>query len=288
MLGPAPTNVLLSACLIGGAMVGVVAHAADAINVSANDGYVTDEAHILTPIQEDDLERSLADYDRKTSNQIAVLVLLDASGAVLSDLGVAVMERWGIGQREKDNGILLLVDYANRRVWITTGYGLEGAVPDIVAKGIIEKDMVPAFRSGEYAEGIATAVASLQKHVEGEYTADRYSATSLENLVPWIVFIGFLFVNFFGAYLARTTSWWLGGALGGGLGGILTYAFGWWLSIPFFILLGLLFDYVVSAIGPTRLRGRFRPSGDWSTRRGGGFRGFGGGSSGGGGAGGQW
>lgn len=267
---------------------------AHAYDTPTNDGYVTDSANLLTADQKDTLDNSLREYELSTSNQLAVLTISSLSGADISDYALDTFRKWGIGQKEKNNGVLLVVSYADRKIWITTGYGLEGAIPDIVAKGIVETDIVPAFRDGKYYEGISAALDSMKKHIAGEYTADRYAVQDTSGVFPWILFFAFIFLNAGGAFLGRTKSWWLGGVFGGVFGFILALVFSWWLSVPILVGIGLLFDYIVSKAnwkGPRGGRGGFGGFGGFGGGSSGGssgFGGFGGGSSGGGGAGGGW
>lgn len=274
------------------ATVGIPLSAHAALSLPPNDGFVTDDAQILSVEEELTLESELSAYRTQTSNEIAVLIIPSLSGAVISDVGVEVMREWGIGSSKRDNGILLLIAYADHEIGITTGYGLEGAVPDLVASGIIEEDMVPHFRDGNPYEGIRAAVASLQKHIGGEYTADRYAESSDDaGWFGWFIFFLFFILNIFATVFARTRSWWLGGVVGAVFGILLTIIYGWWLSIPFFVALGLLSDYLLSRTGIRHAvmhRRNTFGSGFRGGPGGGGFGGFGGGSTGGGGAHGRW
>lgn len=262
--------------------------AAAAFDVPANDGFVTDQAGVLSDDEERDLEGALARYREETSNEIAILLVATLGGEDISDVGVSVGRSWGVGSQQKSNGILLLAALEERAVTIQVGYGLEGAVPDIVAKGIIDIDIVPRFRDGAYGEGLAAAVESLQKHIGGEYTPDRYA--SGEGSGGLLIFLAVVALQIFGAIFARTKSWWQGGVVGGIAGLALTYLFFWWWSVPLLAAAGLLFDYLVSRVGPRgRGRGGFYGGGGWGGGRGGGgFGGFSGGSFGGGGAHGRW
>ncbi len=269
------------------------ASVAFAFTVPPNDGFVTDTAAILTPDQQNQLETSLNEYRKSTSNEIAILLVQTLGGDDITDVGLQVGRAWGVGAKEKNNGVIIVVALQERSVTIQPGYGLEGAVPDIVAKGIIDEDMAPHFRSGEYFQGLQAAVDSLQKHIAGEYTADRYAQRGI-GFFPGLLFVLFLGLNFLGSLLSRTSSWWLGGVIGGVLGVVLTALYGWWLCIPLLVLLGLLFDYIVSRM-PRRPRGRGGPFGGigggmmgGGGSSSGGFGGFGGGSFGGGGASGKW
>ncbi len=273
-----------------------ISTSAFAFELPQNDGYVTDSAGILTQEQRDTLDLDLKAYDQTTSNQLAVLTVQSLSGSDIGEVALDAMRTWGVGQQDKNNGALILVVYQEHKIWIATGYGLEGALPDLVVKGIVETDMVPAFRDGEYFEGIQAALESMKKHIGGEYTADRYEESDNLGVIPWLLFFVFIFFNFIAAALAHSKSWWAGGIFGGVFGIILTAIFSWWLSIPVLVALGLFFDYIVSknshlfkGKGGRGGRGGFGGGGfGGGSSGGGGFGGFGGGSSGGGGAGGGW
>ncbi len=262
--------------------------------VPPNDGFVTDVAAILTSDQQSSLEKALQEYREKTSNEIAIVILSDLSGEPIENAGLAIGREWGIGSQGKNNGILILVDYAGRNVRFDVGYGLEGAVPDIVAKGIIDTDIVPKFRNAQYFDGLLQAVVSLQKHIGGEFTAERYAETPQDSPIAGLAFLVlFILFQWIISVLGRTKSWWLGGVFGGMGGVALALLFGWWLTIPLLIPLGLLLDYLVSKNFHSRGRTSWWAGGGWGPGGGrfgggGGFGGFGGGGFGGGGASGRW
>ncbi len=263
-----------------------------AFEVPANDGFYTQTTPVLTPAQEEQLEVILTDLEKQTSNEIAILVVESLNGEPIEEIANDVFRSWGIGKEGKNNGILLLVASADHAMRIEVGYGLEGAVPDLVAKGIIDRDIAPRFREANYEGGFIAAIETLKKHIAGEYTAERYTQEEGDGPMPFLLFLFFIFFNFFGAWMARTKSWWLGGILGGVFGIVLAIAFAWWVAIPILVLLGSLFDYMLSKNPNAHRRGR---GGFWGGGLGGGhggggggFGGFGGGSSGGGGASGRW
>jgi uncharacterized protein len=286
--------------------ISLVATGVHAFDAPPNDGFVTvllpeDKRELVLPAAaETALEVKLSAYREETSNEIAVLVLDSLAGESIVEVAVDTGRAWGVGTEENDNGILIVMSYSDQEVFIATGYGLEGAVPDIVAKGIVEEDIIPAFREGDYAGGLDAAVMSLQKHIGGEYTAERYAESGGGDLPwPFLLFIGFIFLEALAAFLGRTKSWWLGGGLGAVAGILLALFFGWWLSVPFLAILGLVFDFIASKLYPASARRRGRRGGrggGWygggfsggSSSGGGGFGGFSGGSFGGGGAGGRW
>lgn len=267
-----------------------------AFDVPANDGFYTQTTPVLSAQQEQEIEAVLAQEQASTSNEIAVLVIETLSGESIEEAANLVFRTWGIGTKENDNGILILVAAADHRMRIEVGYGLEGAVPDLVAKGILDNDIAPHFREGDYHSGLLAGIDAIRKHVQGEYTAERYTEPEGDGFFPFILFFLFMFINLFGAWLARSKSWWAGGILGGVFGLFLAFIFAWWFTIPILVLLGLGFDYVVSKNPQAFSRRRHRGfwggggghGGSGGGGGGGGFGGFSGGSSGGGGASGGW
>ena len=269
-----------------------VAHAFD---VPPNDGFVTDVTGTLSVEQEQALEATLDAYREQTSNEIAVLIVRSLSGADLVQTAVDTGRSWGVGTAENSNGALMLIALEEREITIQLGYGLEGALPDIVTKGIIEKDILPEFRDGKYYEGIDAGITAMEKHIGGEYTAERYTAPEASGIFPFFLVFFLIVLNFLSAWLARSRQFWVGGVMGGVFGVFLTALYGWWLAIIFFVLIGGGFDYWVSRF-PQARRGRRGGGGPWGGFGGGssggsssgGFGGFGGGSFGGGGASGKW
>lgn len=275
---------------------------AHAFVIPPNDGYVTDASGVVPPLltadQDAQLEAALTEYHRATGNQLAVVLVRALGYEQLEDVSLQIARKYGIGGAEQDNGILLFVSYDDRAVRLEVGHGLEGVVPDIVAKGIIETDITPAFRDGRYYDGIVAAVDSLKKHIGNEYTAERYAQQpSGDGLSAIPFFFLCVVLQWALAIMARTRSWWLGGVFGFFAGFLLAVFYGWWLTIPLLIPLGLFLDFVVSrnyrSRGPTSwwAGGSWGPGGGgrWGGGGGGGgFGGFGGGSFGGGGASGRW
>lgn len=132
---------------------------------------VTDYTNTLSSSEKQHLEQKLVAFDDSTSVQIAVVILNSVGSYEIGDYGVRLAQQWGIGSGEHDNGILLLVALGDRAVTIQTGYGVEGAVPDIIAHRIIENEIKPAFRQEQYFTGIDRATDALISYTQGEYTA---------------------------------------------------------------------------------------------------------------------
>lgn len=130
---------------------------------------VTDETWTLHSDFIAALEKQLKDHEKKTSNQIAVYIIPSLEGENLEEFSIKVAETWKLGQKGKDNGVLLLVAIEDRKIRIEVGYGLEGALTDIMCRYIIENEIKPYFKKGEYDVGIQNGVKIIMKTIEGEY-----------------------------------------------------------------------------------------------------------------------
>jgi uncharacterized protein len=139
---------------------------------------VNDFAHMLSTQEVRALEQKLVLFSDSTSTQIAIVTVPDLSGYDKSDYAQRLGEKWGIGQRGRNNGILILVkpktSSSNGEVFIASGYGVEGAVPDLVTGEIVDNEILPAFRNGDYYGGLENATNTIMSLVRGEYTAEQY------------------------------------------------------------------------------------------------------------------
>jgi uncharacterized protein len=131
--------------------------------------YVLDEAGWLDAADERRLSRELLEYERETSTQIVVAVMRSLDGEDLADFSQRVAEAWGIGQKERSNGILLAIYVEERLIDIEVGYGLEPVVTDAIANEIRTQILVPALREGRRAEGVFDGVRALQAAARGEF-----------------------------------------------------------------------------------------------------------------------
>ncbi|KIC90683.1 TPM domain-containing protein [Flavihumibacter solisilvae] len=233
---------------------------------------VNDVADLLTTDQESALEHKLVAYDDSTSNQIAVVIVPTLNGLEPNDYATELGREWGVGGTEFNNGIIILISTGTgegekRKVYIAPGYGLEGAIPDITAKQIIETEMVPNLRAGNYYRALDEATSAIIKAAAGEYKApEGYGKRDKQKSMPVGLIIMILVVIFI---IARRG----GGGRGGG-GMMSRRGYRGWNSGPPIIF----------------FPGGSGGGGGWSGGGGGGggFGGFGGGSFGGGGAGGDW
>ena len=138
--------------------------------------HVHDEAHVLSPQTIDQLERQLDVYEDSTSNQLAILIIKSLDGDVLEQYSLRVAEAWRLGQSDKDNGALLLIAVDDRKMRIEVGQGLEGVLTDAVCSRIIRNEIAPAFRQGNYDQGITNGVNAMIGAIGGEYTASDEDA----------------------------------------------------------------------------------------------------------------
>ncbi len=133
--------------------------------------WVTDQGEFLAPAEETSLSRRLAQYADSTSTQIVIVTLQSLDGAAASDYAVELGRRWGVGQAGYNNGVVILVSREDRQMFIATGYGLEGAIPDAVASRIYRDILVPNFRQSRFYDGLSQAVDALILAATGEYVA---------------------------------------------------------------------------------------------------------------------
>jgi uncharacterized protein len=229
-------------------------------------GFVNDVAQVMDESSRAELEGFLDQVKRKTGAQFAILTLKSTAPLTPSEYKVKVFERWGLGEKGKDNGVLMLVAVDEREVRFETGYGLEGVLPDGLQSRIFRDSMAPRFRAGDYSSGIIAGAQEVATRIAAEQGVTlewngrplRYDEPrERRGTIPgWLIaFVVFIVIS----QLLRSVG---GGRRRGG---------GWWW------------------LGP----GGF---GGWGGGFGGGFGGgggssfggFGGGSSGGGGGGGRW
>ncbi len=159
--------------------------------------FVSDRAGILSPQTIAALNSRLEAFERDTSNQVIVATFPNVpDGYVLEDFSQRTAEAWGIGQEKDDNGVALFVFPKDRKTRIEVGYGLEGALPDIVAKRIIENEMLPAFRAGDFDSGVSRGVNAILQATRGEYTGTGRTNADREegDQGSWIIFLFFLLI----------------------------------------------------------------------------------------------
>jgi len=192
-------------------------------------GRIVDLAHVLDQSAIDRITAELASFEQQTKDQLVVVTLPDLQGYTIEDWGLALGRGWALGQKGKDNGVVLLVAPKDRELRIEVGYGLEGDLPDATADRIIRQDIVPYFRNGDMASGIEAGVQAIIKTLGGKVEAPvapaRSESSSLSNLsnAPWIVFvIIFFIIMLLNSRRRRRRGFWGGyypyGGFGGGRG----------------------------------------------------------------------
>lgn len=231
---------------------------------------VTDYTNTLAPQDKQQLENKLVAFDDSTSTQIAVVMMHSVGQYDIDDYGQKLGRAWGIGHKGKNNGILVLVALDDHKVTIQTGYGAEGGVPDVIAKQIIDEDIVPHFKEKDYYGGLDLGTTDLMKYMKGEYKAEKKveddggAGGYIMLLIIVVVILIIVFRNRGGG----------GGHIYGGRGGASPF---WWF------LGGALLGRGSGGWG-----GFSGGSGGFGGGDSGGFGGFGGGDFGGGGASGSW
>jgi uncharacterized protein len=192
---------------------------------------VNDYTNTLTPDQAQALENKLVIFDDSTSTQISVVIIPSLNGNDAADFNVKLGRAWGVGGKQFSNGVVLLIAKGDHKLNIATGYGVEGALPDITCKQIIDDIIVPKFKGEDYYRGIDEGTDAIMHAVKGEYTAPADYHNLKKGLsVGRIIFIIFIIILFLalsggkgggGSFMSRRgfAAWTIGSMLSGGGGG---------------------------------------------------------------------
>jgi uncharacterized protein len=270
-----------------------------ALEVPALSGRVNDSAHILSSGSVQVIEQALRTLEREESTQVAVLTIPSLKGENLEQYSLKVAETWKIGQQGTDNGALLLIAVNDRKIRIETGYGLEGSLTDLVAGRIIRERIVPAFRRGDYDQGVIDGVGAMIAAVKGDYAGlgagGATTTKSRPDPMSLLVFLGFGLVVIGNIFRRRKVLAAIVGGLYAPFTGLLFPFMTGWLLFVLLIPVGVIGALVISTLAGTGVGRRggssgFFPGGggfSGSGFGGGGFSG-GGGGFGGGGASGGW
>jgi uncharacterized protein len=168
---------------------------AGALEVPALKGMVNDYASILSPETERRLETALSALESSDSTQVVVLTIPSLQGEVLEQFSIRVAEEWKIGQKNKDNGAILLISKNDRKIRIEVGRGLEGKLTDLMSGRIIKNEIVPKFREGNFNGGVEAGVNAIVSVVHGEYAAKGSDAKPKNTgSNPFFTLLIFLFV----------------------------------------------------------------------------------------------
>ncbi len=265
--------------------------AAEPVPLPALAARVTDLTNTLDATQRGRLEAQLAAIDRSGRAQIAVLLLPTTQPETIEAFGIRLAEAWKIGRKGDDNGLIVIVAKDDRKMRIEVGYGLEGTIPDAIAKRIIAERMAPAFRQGDFFGGLQAAVAALDQAMGGApavapataaaQPAPQDTNTGWQDIPVWA------FIFLFGSGILNAIFGLFGSLLAAGIGGWLGFMFfGNWLNAAIAAVVVFLFSLGKMSSGGGG-SGGLSSGGGFSSGGGGGFSG-GGGSFGGGGSSGSW
>lgn len=286
----------LCLCLAWLAVLPRLALAAPLQSVPALEARVTDLTGTLSADEQAAIAQRLAAVEQRKGSQIALLIVPSTAPEAIEQYSIRVVDAWQLGRKGVDDGVLLLVATADRTLRIEVGRGLEGAIPDAIAKRIIAEQITPHFREGRFADGLNAGVGAIIARIDGEplpapvQRARQASADTVFDLLVQTVFIAFFAAPILRAIFGRLLASGVGAAAGG---------LWWFLSTSALSLAGI--GAVVAALA-VLVVGSGRGGGPWTTgtghgggfgsrgggwSSGGGFSGGGGGFSGGG-ASGRW
>jgi len=249
---------------------------------------VTDLTGTLNAQQQQALEHTLAEFEARKGSQIAVLLVPTTKPEAAVEYGVRVFDAWKLGRKGVDDGVLLLVAKEDRRVQIITGRGVEGVLPDAIVKRIVEEDITPRFKQGDFYGGVRAGADRMMRLIEGEALPPPH--TQRAPVDSNLIFFAFIAVLFLGGILRAIFGRALAAAAVGGIIGVAA-----WLilgSLLFGVMAGVFaFLFTLISGGSSGWSsgggGWSSGGGGFSSGGGGGFSGGGGGTAGGG-AGGSW
>ncbi len=248
---------------------------------------VTDLTGTLSAAQIQDLESRLSVFERGKGSQIAVLMLPSTQPETIEEYSIRVADAWKIGRARVDDGVILVVAKNDRKLRVEVGRGLEGAIPDAMAKRVVSDVITPHFRSGDFYGGVAAGTDALMKLIEGEGLPAPRSGVIINGVHRPIdfqtIFLLFVALVLTGAIFRRLFGRVIGAGISGGIVGAIV-----WLAagVLAFAVIGGLIGFVIALVNGMGSRRGGWSSGGWSGGGGfggGGFGGGGGGFSGGGG-----
>ncbi|MDX2024563.1 MAG: TPM domain-containing protein [Deltaproteobacteria bacterium] len=205
-------------------IIGVIAWVgiAQAAPVPTLSRRVEDQAGVLSAQQQQELESTLAAYEQRTGHQFALLTVKSLDGSPLEEFSIQVADAWKLGDKQRDDGLLVLLAVQERRVRVEVGYGLEGVITDAVSRQVIDNQMKPHFRSGDYAGGLMAGFDALMAAAQNESTgAARKHTTQARASRPWLfpllAVLALLFLS--AGRRRRRSSLWFPFGMGMGMGG---------------------------------------------------------------------
>jgi uncharacterized protein len=253
---------------------------------------VTDLTHTLTADQRAALEAKLATFEAQKGSQVAILVVPSTQPETIEQYSIRVVDQWKLGRQRVDDGVLLIIAKNDRKLRIEVGRGLEGAIPDAIAKRIVSDVIAPHFRDGDFYGGITAGTDRILRTIEGEPLPPPKPTAQSGQDGDWFqpLVIGFVMVMVAGGFLRAIFGRFLGSGIIGLGAGLLGFALIGTLAALIIGVVAFLLSLVGGALpgrGSGWSAGRGWGSGGGFGSGGGGFSGGGGGFSGGG-ASGSW
>jgi uncharacterized protein len=236
------------------------------------------------------LEQTLAEFEARKGSQIAVLLVPTTKPEAAVEYGVRVFDAWKLGRKGVDDGVLLLVAKEDRRVQIITGRGVEGVLPDAIVKRIVEEDITPRFKQGDFYGGVRAGADRMMRLIEGEKLPPPHAQQAPFRFDSNFLFFAFIAVLFLGGILRAIFGRAAAATVVGGIFGVAA-----WIIVGSLLIgaIAALFAFIFTLIAGGN-SGWSSGGGGWSSGGGGfssggggGFSGGGGGTAGGG-AGGSW
>lgn len=167
-----------------------------ALDVPPLRGRINDYARLLSASEIEKLESQLYEFEAQTSNQIAVLIIPTLAGESIEGYAIKVAEKWRLGTAEKDNGVLLLIALEERQLRIEVGYGLEGALTDMLASQIIRYEIAPHFKQGDYFAGLQAGLTAIMQATRNEYQGEPGRRKDHEEELGKLISFLFFFILF--------------------------------------------------------------------------------------------
>jgi len=263
--------------------------AAEEAAVPVLNARVTDLTNTLTAEQKSTLEARLQALESHKGSQIAVLLVPTTKPEEIEQYSIRVVDKWKLGRKNIDDGVLLLIAKDDRKLRIEVGYGLEGALPDAIAKRIIAEDITPHFKQGNFYGGIVAGITRIDSVIQGEALPSSQknsddNISAVENYLPFLIFLALIS----GAIFRRIFGTFPGALINGGIVGIATVWLGGGMVFAIiFSIVAFFFALIKGSGGSGFGGGGFGGGSGGFSSGGGGFSG-GGGGFGGGGASGDW
>lgn len=226
----------------------LASQSASALSLPTNDGFVTDAAEIIDADQEARLEQYLKEYGATVGVQTAILTLPSfPPDQSVESVGHEILEKWRIGTSTDGRGILMTYSYGDRLFSMVTTVEMEGDLPKELLNKIIEIDVQPELRDGRYDQAFALGLDSVAKHLTGEYSDGRYDEPKPGHSFGGVLFFFLsLVIISAAAFIGKQTSWWTGLISGIATGLLFAVWYGKWLVLPLFMVLGAIFDTVLT------------------------------------------